>query len=247
MRKICRLFALFGVLLGVSGCASYSNVVNSFAPEKQKSDIVVAADKTLQQSPAKSQLCAEPAPLPPPPPPPVREVYMVMPESGGKAGTVAVTFNDGHEVMLHGDYSAMSLAGENTKTYVSDRDEMQKIFGTAIAALPQAPLSVTLYFVLGKDEMTPESKLEAEGIFNEFVKHQVPEIVVVGHTDTVGSTADNDKLSIRRAEKVRQILIKMGVPAASIQAFGRGERDLLVKTPDKTPEPKNRRVEITVR
>lgn len=240
MKNVCRFFALFGMMLGMTGCASYSNFVNSYAPEKQKSEIVVAGE-SLQKSYGKSPFCPEP------PPPPIREVYMVMPEGGGKAGTVAVTLNDGHEEVLHGDYSTMSVAGDDKKTYVADRDEMLKTFGTAVTALPQAPLSATLYFVLGKDELTPESKLEAEKIFNEFVKHQVPEIVVVGHTDTVGSTADNDKLSIKRAEKVRQSLISLGVPAASIHAFGRGERELLVMTPDKTPEPKNRRVEISVR
>jgi outer membrane protein OmpA-like peptidoglycan-associated protein len=172
---------------------------------------------------------------------------MVMPEEGGKAGTVAVTLNDGNEIVLHGEYSAMSLAGDDKKTYVSNREEMLNTFGTVVAALPQAPVSATLYFVLGKDVLTPESKLEAERIFNEIVNRQVPEILIIGHTDTVGSTKTNDKLSLKRAEKIRQSLIKLGVPADSIKVIGRGERELLVKTPDNTKEPKNRRAEINVR
>lgn len=172
---------------------------------------------------------------------------MVMPEEGPKEGTVAVTFTDGREVVLHGDYSAMSLAGDDKKTYVADRAEMQKTFGTAVSALPPAPFSATLYCLLGKDELTPESKAEAEKIYGDFVKRQAPEIFIVGHTDTVGSSSHNQKLSIKRAEKVRQSLINLGVPAEGIQVSGRGESDLLVKTPDNTKEPKNRRVEINVR
>lgn len=241
MRNVFRLIALLSILLGMSGCATYSNFVNSFAPEIKKSEFDSGSGESLQQSSAKSPLC------PAPPPPPIQEVYMVMPEDGGKAGTVAVALADGSEFVLHGDYSAMSLAGDDKKTYVSSRDEMLNTFGTAVSALPQAPVSATLYFVLGKDVLTPESKLEADRIFNEIVKRQVPEVLIVGHTDTVGSTKTNDKLSLKRAEKVRQSLIELGVPETNIQVVGRGERDLLVKTPDKTKEPKNRRAEINVR
>lgn len=172
---------------------------------------------------------------------------MVMPEDGGKAGTVAVTFNDGKEAVLHGDYSAMTLAGDERKAYVGDQAELLKTFGAAVTSLPKAPMSATLYFILGTDELTPESKAEAEKIYGEFVERQVPEVWVIGHTDTVGSEALNQALSVRRAEKVRQSLIKLGVPAESIHASGRGEHDLLVKTPNNTKEPKNRCAEINVR
>jgi outer membrane protein OmpA-like peptidoglycan-associated protein len=238
--------AVMAVLFGVTGCAGYSNVVNSFAPPRQKSDIVIVAGDSLEISSEKSELCVEP-PAPPQKAAPIEEVYMVMPEGGGKVGTVAVTFNDGREVVLHGDYSAMSLAGDETKAYVGDQAQLQSTFGAAVSALPKAPMSATLYFLLGKDELTPESKADADRIYSDFVSRQAPEVWVVGHTDTVGSTAHNQKLSVKRAEKVRKNLIKLGVSAESIQATGRGETDLLVVTPDNTKEPKNRRVEISVR
>jgi outer membrane protein OmpA-like peptidoglycan-associated protein len=124
---------------------------------------------------------------------------------------------------------------------------MLETFGTAVAALPKAPLSATLYFLLGKDQLTPQSRQDAETIYGDFVQRQAPEVLIVGHTDTVGSAKTNQKLSEKRAEKVRQGLIVLGVPSASIQASGRGERELLVATPDNTKEPRNRRVEISVR
>ena len=244
MSRTLRMIALSGMLCGVSGCAGYSSVINAFAPAKQKPQVQI--DQLAQSSGSNSELCQ----VPPPPPKkaePVREIYMVMPEEGGRVGTVAVTFNDGNETLLHGHYSAMALAGDERRAYVGNQQELQATFGSAVSALPKAPMSATLYFVLGKDRLTPASAAEAERIYAEFAARQAPEVWVVGYTDTVGSETQNQALSVKRAEKVRQSLIGRGVPGDSIQASGRGERELLVPTPDNTKEPKNRRVEISVR
>ena len=72
-------------------------------------------------------------------------------------------------------------------------------------------------------------------------------MIVVGHTDRVGSVQDNDRLALRRAERLRGELMKLGLPDDSVQATGRGERDPLVATADEVPEPRNRRVELLVR
>lgn len=244
MSNIVKSLVLSGALMAISGCATYSGMVNSFAPPKQKSEVTIASSAPLEKSEAKSPFC----PVPPPKPvPPIAEVYMVMPEDGGKAGTVDVTFNDGKEVTLHGDYSAMSLAGDEKTPYVGDQAQLLKTFGSAVTSLPKAPTTAILYFVLGKDELTAESKAEAEKIYKEFVERQVPEVWVIGHTDTVGPASKNQTLSLKRAEKVRQSLIKLGVPAENIHVSGKGEHDLLVNTPDNTKEPKNRCAEINVR
>jgi outer membrane protein OmpA-like peptidoglycan-associated protein len=75
----------------------------------------------------------------------------------------------------------------------------------------------------------------------------VPDIVVTGHTDTVGTGEYNDKLSMQRAERVKAFLTGIGIPPDRIQTAGRGERELLVPTADNIDEPRNRRVEINVR
>ena len=71
--------------------------------------------------------------------------------------------------------------------------------------------------------------------------------MVIGHTDTVGSLAYNDKLSLARAERLRDMLVELGIPAERIHVAGRGKRELLVPTEDNVSEPRNRRVEINVR
>jgi outer membrane protein OmpA-like peptidoglycan-associated protein len=95
--------------------------------------------------------------------------------------------------------------------------------------------------------LTAESKKEIEKMFVELAKRPAAEIAVIGHTDTVGSIKFNDKLSLQRANRVRQLLITRGVPPGGIAIAGRGERELLVATGDEVQEPKNRRVEINVR
>ena len=74
-----------------------------------------------------------------------------------------------------------------------------------------------------------------------------PDIVVIGHTDSVGSTEANDQLSLQRAERVKADLVRQGIPADGIRTAGRGEREPLVRTADNVDEPRNRRVEINVR
>ncbi|HSE92215.1 MAG TPA: OmpA family protein, partial [Methylomirabilota bacterium] len=73
------------------------------------------------------------------------------------------------------------------------------------------------------------------------------EVVVVGHTDRVGSVQQNDALSLQRAERIRGELLQLGLPAHQVGVAGRGEREPLVQTEDEVPEPRNRRVELTIR
>jgi outer membrane protein OmpA-like peptidoglycan-associated protein len=86
-----------------------------------------------------------------------------------------------------------------------------------------------------------------EKVFAELKRRPAPDIVVIGHTDTVGNLGYNDKLSLARAERMRELMIGLGIPPGRIQAAGRGKRELLVQTEDNTSEPRNRRVEISVR
>ena len=73
------------------------------------------------------------------------------------------------------------------------------------------------------------------------------EVAVVGHTDTMGTRQANVALGMRRALMVRDLLVNAGLARAMIEVGSHGEADLLVHTPDETPEPRNRRVDIIVR
>jgi OOP family OmpA-OmpF porin len=77
-------------------------------------------------------------------------------------------------------------------------------------------------------------------------RKDVKGLVIVGHTDSSGSTRFNQKLSMKRANAVKAGLVSRGVPADMIRVEGRGEDDLLVKTKDNVREPANRRAQITL-
>jgi outer membrane protein OmpA-like peptidoglycan-associated protein len=69
---------------------------------------------------------------------------------------------------------------------------------------------------------------------------------VVGHTDTSGSAAYNERLSVRRADAVAGALGARGVPSNLVQREGRGQRDLALETRDNVREPLNRRSEVRI-
>jgi OOP family OmpA-OmpF porin len=69
---------------------------------------------------------------------------------------------------------------------------------------------------------------------------------VTGFTDTDGSPAYNQQLSIRRADAVKKALVSNGIAPQAITVNGSGEAGLLIETPDQTKNEKNRRVQIVV-
>lgn len=71
-------------------------------------------------------------------------------------------------------------------------------------------------------------------------------ITIVGHTDTSGTAAYNQRLSVKRANVVEEALVDMGARREAISASGVGETDLAVQTGDGVKEPKNRRAVITL-
>lgn len=77
-------------------------------------------------------------------------------------------------------------------------------------------------------------------------RDDVNQIVIIGHTDTSGSDRYNKKLSIRRGNAVRKNFLSHGFPSQKIRVEGRGEKDLLINTPDNVREPENRRAQITL-
>jgi outer membrane protein OmpA-like peptidoglycan-associated protein len=95
--------------------------------------------------------------------------------------------------------------------------------------------------------MTPESISLLDEVRAEVARRPGAEVQVTGHTDTVGSDADNDVLSRKRAAEVLNLLAGMGFDQSMMTAVGRGERELRVPTADNVDSPPNRRVELIVR
>ena len=84
-------------------------------------------------------------------------------------------------------------------------------------------------------------------VSNRFGDYEDGSIMLTGHTDTAGSVAYNEALSLERGRNVRFMLIEMGVPASAISVDAKGESELLNDTADGVRNPQNRRVEITIK
>ena len=116
-----------------------------------------------------------------------------------------------------------------------------------MSAMPLPPVHYLLYFKLGSAELLPDSRLLLPAIA-EVIKGRHPaQVSVVGHTDTVESAEYNYQLGLLRARAVSELLASHGAAPARTEISSRGKTDLLVKTPDQTLEPRNRRAEVTVR
>lgn len=175
------------------------------------------------------------------------DLFVLIPDQEGKTGTLVVSHAKG-ETVLNAPYAAARMKTESrAEAAAVTPKQAQEVFGKAIATQPARPVSFILYFIEGEDTLTAESEPVVDKIFAEIARRPVPEVVVIGHTDTVGASQYNDSLSLFRAQKVQNELIRRGIPADRIYAAGRGEREPLVPTEDEVAEPRNRRAEISVR
>jgi len=118
-----------------------------------------------------------------------------------------------------------------------------------VAAPVSAPASApppdyTVYFDFDSWTLTAEDLAVITNAINTARAGGQSRITVVGHTDTSGTAAYNQRLSVRRANVVVEALVDMGARRAAIQASGVGENDLAVPTGDGVKEAKNRRAVI---
>jgi outer membrane protein OmpA-like peptidoglycan-associated protein len=171
---------------------------------------------------------------------------VLLPEQDSRNTAVAVRQGD-VEVVLDQPYAAARQTRSGPQPYTSNPQEVAELFGAALAAQPSRPKSYTLYFVEGTDDLTADSQQILDSVLSEITRYPVPDVVVIGHTDTVGSDRDNDALALRRAETMRKALVDRGIAQENVTTAGRGKRELFKSTGDGVPEPLNRRVEIIVR
>jgi outer membrane protein OmpA-like peptidoglycan-associated protein len=175
-----------------------------------------------------------------------QSLFVVLPNPDGSSG--AVTIEDGQKsVVLDQPYAAGEVRGGAAAPVKIDQAQVQQIFGNALAAQPVLPSHFVLYFERDSDTLTPESQRQYQAVFADIKRRPVYEVEVIGHTDTLGSPPHNQQLSMSRAEMIRDRLVHDGISPKSISVAGRGQLDLAVPTADQVAEPKNRRVEITVR
>lgn len=104
-----------------------------------------------------------------------------------------------------------------------------------------------VFFGMNRAELDEQGERIVDGVVEEIKKiEEGYEVVLHGHTDTVGNTRYNFELSKSRADAMLAALVERGIPKTRIHAFGFGETDPAVPTKDDTPMPQNRRVEVFI-
>lgn len=173
---------------------------------------------------------------------------VLMPDDEGHQGSVAVLEANGQPTdAVISEQSRTKLGDATPNSKPIGADGLKKDEAALLTNLPPPAKSFLLYFDQGTVNLVPSSAGVLTNLRAEIASRSGPEVEVIGHTDTVGSAEDNDKLSVRRAEQVLEWLVSQGFDRSEMSAVGRGERDLKVATADDTDNAANRRVEVIVR
>ena len=176
------------------------------------------------------------------------ETVVLLAESDGTVGRATVYNPSGSvELATERAMTRVTMGGAPAPVTEMSADDVQRIFGAALAAQPPAPAHFTLYFQFDSEELTDESRKLVNQVQAALKTYPAPQVTVIGHTDTVGGATANIGLGLRRANVARTRLIESGLDASAITVTSHGEATPLVPTADDVSEPRNRRVEITVR
>jgi outer membrane protein OmpA-like peptidoglycan-associated protein len=189
-----------------------------------------------------------PTPLAIPAPPPRDTVVLVPDDEDGSVGRLQITAGAATVELTHANEATFAASGHAPSApTIMPEDEVQRLFGAAVSAQPEAPRHFNLYFELGGDTLTAESNAMVAEVIATVKARPAPEVSAAGHTDTTGAADANVQLALRRAEVIRNLLVAAGLERGLIEVISYGESSPLVATPDNTAEPRNRRVEVAIR
>ena len=170
-------------------------------------------------------------------------------------GIVGIGWNvdQNFRVNLDGRYYGTTSPGAYQNNNISAMLSLTYKFGETVAAVAPAPAaaavappSFMVFFDWDRSNLSAQALTTIKQAASAYKNKGNARITATGHTDTSGAEAYNMALSLRRANTVKDALVREGVPATVISVVGRGEAGLLVQTGDNVREPQNRRVEIVI-
>ena len=126
------------------------------------------------------------------------------------------------------------------------------VVAPAPAPAPQPPAATKVtyaadaFFDFNKSVLKPEGKAKLDDLVGKVKGINLEVIIAVGHTDSVGGDAYNQKLSVKRSEAVKAYLVSKGIEKNRVYTEGKGEKQPVADNKTKEGRSKNRRVEIEV-
>jgi outer membrane protein OmpA-like peptidoglycan-associated protein len=174
---------------------------------------------------------------------------IVLPDPDGKVGVIDVSSAGGVQT-LDKPWQTTEISSADkapSAPRLMDEKEVKSMFKEALATEPIPPVRFIVYFKTDASDLTTETIKILYRALEEIRVRKSTDIIVSGHTDTVGSAEKNQALSLKRAKVVTDYIVSKGVNPETIAITYHGKGNPLIPTPDGVPEPRNRRVEIMVR
>lgn len=178
-----------------------------------------------------------------------KATIVLLPQEDGSSGAVEISNAAGTQV-ADSPNQAIRVTGKdvtpNPPTIISET-EISKEWGSVLRVSPLNPKTFYMYFQFGTDKLTLESQEQFPRIFQELKRYPAAELSIVGHTDRAGAAALNAALSLKRAQTTLRLLMEAGLEHSRTEVESHGENNPLIPTADGVAEPRNRRVEVTIR
>jgi outer membrane protein OmpA-like peptidoglycan-associated protein len=178
-----------------------------------------------------------------------KSLIVLLPDDKGQVGEIVVENKGGTQVLTEPHHATEVKAVDVSPTapVSMKEEEVLRVFGEALSALPEPPIRFLLYFISGTPELTAESRRQIPEILRAIEARKSKDIAIVGHTDRVGSREKNQTLGLKRAVSIKNIFVSEGTDPSGIEVVSHGEDNPTIETEDHVAEPRNRRVEITIR
>lgn len=175
-----------------------------------------------------------------------RTTVVLLPDEDGHVGAVFVS-GAGTSRQLNQALSSTTVgAGAPTTTQTLQPAAMHASYQKLLLAQPSRPSVFVLHFLIGKAELTPESKSQIAAVLAAARARKPTEISVFGHADAIGSDERNVKLSSDRAEAVARLLRASDPSIGPIAVRWFGSKSPLEQPDSNGAQPKNRRAEVMI-
>ncbi|MDB5759976.1 MAG: OmpA/MotB domain protein [Burkholderia sp.] len=173
--------------------------------------------------------------------------YVVLVESpDGSTGAIIVDNGQGGQ-LVNRKNQGVAMNGRTAAPFYVEAARLQADFAAAQDAQPALPVRYQFYFNMGDTSLTSESASFIPVVLDDVRRRGAAAVSIIGHTDTMGDDAFNEKLGLMRAQSIEALLQQTGLQALELSVVSHGKRNLLVPTGDNVPEPRNRRVEVNIR
>ena len=178
-----------------------------------------------------------------------KSVVVLIADPDGKVGQAEVATPAGKQLLSAANQmtTVTDPAKPPSAITVATPEFIEQNFAAALSSQPLPPVKFVLYFLPDSNDMDAESTALIPTILATIKQRNSFDVGIHGHSDRLGSEADNLRLSLSRATTIKEILLQQGVSGDHLEVTSHGEGNPLVATPDEVAEPRNRRVEVVVR